>query len=461
MPDYNPAIATSMPPQQLNLAPTLEAASNLQLNQQRAGLLQLQQLQASREYNALQAASQAYRAGEAPDKAYLAAGGGDPQRASQFQNLQATGRAISETPGNIMPEQASQLASMREHNATTANLAETNKQLQLKTLQEKAATSSQISKSLYANPTQENYDAALADAQAGHISPPRLAQLNAAKGNPTAMKQWASDLIAQTQSMDLHNVPSGEGVTSPLTNMSQNNPAPAPGMAQGSGIPTAPLSPRALAAERAAGNKDAEYSDKLAEDAKTARSVNYTLDNISRDAENLPVGRGMAGVAEGRAWLQSVYDNVPAAKNFMSDPGKDATAAYDSLLKNSGQLTRQALMQTHERAAVAYNMIQKQLPSVDTSRGGLQHVVAEWQGMNDDSQAKQQVMSNRPVAGRSDKFEAEWNQNVNPVAFMLARLNPDDRTKVIKGLSSSPQGKQVLSDIKNTYAYIHAQQGAQ
>jgi len=440
MPDYNPAIATSMPPQQLNLAPTLEAASNLQINQQRAGLLQVQQMAATREYNALQAADQAGRAGEDMGKAYLQNGGGDPSRAQQFQTFQASGRAISETPGNVTPEAYGQLMSARRTNQETANLAETNKQLQLGTLQKKAEASSQISKSLYANPTQENYDAALSDAQAGHISPQRIAQLKAAKGNPTAMRQWASDLIAQTQSMDLHNVPSGEGVTSPLTNMSQNNPAPAPGTAQGGGIPNAPMQPRALAAERAVVDQDAKYTAEANTAASTARSVNYTLDNISRDAENLPVGRGMAGVAEGRAWLQSVYDNVPAAKNFMSDPGKDATAAYDSLLKNSGQLTRQALMQTHERAAVAYNMIQKQLPSVDTSRGGLQHVVAEWQGMNDDSQLKQQVMSNRPVAGRSDKFEAEWNQNVNPVAFMLARLNPDDRTKVIKGLSSSTSG---------------------
>lgn len=214
------------------------------------------------------------------------------------------------------------------------------------------------------------------------------------------------------------------------------------------------MTPREVSADQGAGAQDAKYSETIANAAQSARGVNATLGNMVRDAEKLPVGRGMTAVNEGRAWLQSMYENIPGLKSWLPDPAKDATAAYDSLVKNSGQLTRQALLQTHERAAIAYDMIQRQLPNVETSRGGLGHIAAEWMGLNDDAIAKQAVMSNRPVAGRSDAFEAEWNKNVNPVAFMVARMSPQDRTTVIKGLNQTEGGRQILADIKKTDTFL-------
>ena len=61
------------------------------------------------------------------------------------------------------------------------------------------------------------------------------------------------------------------------------------------------------------------------------------------------------------------------------------------------------------------------------------------------------------LQGRSDQFESEWNKNVNPVAFMLNRMNKEDRSRVIQGLAGSDQGRQTLTDIKRTYDYLHAQ----
>jgi hypothetical protein len=167
------------------------------------------------------------------------------------------------------------------------------------------------------------------------------------------------------------------------------------------------MTPREQKAEQDAAGADSKYTAQTTTDASAARDVNYTLGNIYDASKKFPTGRGMASTMEGRAWLQSLYDNFPGAKNVMRDPGKDAVAAYDDMLKNSGQLTRQALMQTHERAAIAYKMIESRLPGPNTSQGGLDRVVPEWQGLNDSKIAKQQIMAQSPVAGRSDKFEAE------------------------------------------------------
>jgi hypothetical protein len=66
--------------------------------------------------------------------------------------------------------------------------------------------------------------------------------------------------------------------------------------------------------------------------------------------------------------------------------------------------------------------------------------VPEWQGLNDSKIAKQQVMAQSPVAGRSDKFEAEWNKNVDPTYFIMNRLSGDKRDQIVSDLQKTEEG---------------------
>lgn len=496
MPDINNSLALQVNPNPINLNQTLGTISSLQQAQALIGLRDIQTQQAQRQYNALQAAAEAYRGKSDPVGAYLSAGG-DPTGASTLQNVYAGQRAMAVTPGGLLPDAYSHLTSAGK------NIAETQK-VGVDTASAGSDFGAKIAQGVLADPSN---DAVWRNAVEQHYK---------TFGGPELEKQQLLGLKDPAKRLDIakayaaQGVPSGtfgaphgigptESVTTPGASYAVPQGAPVSTNRPGGALPSSPrmmgddeavrqglysptpeqikrgvtgpaapnrqvanrfgemqpaYSLRGAHAEEAAGNNDAKYSQTVVGNATNARNANYTLDAIGRDAALLPVGRGMTQVAEGRAWLQSVYDNVPGAKEIMKDPGQDATAAYDSLVKNSGQLTRQALVQTGERAAMAYDMIQKQLPNIETSRGGMQRVVAEWQGLNDDALTKQQVMAKTPMAGRSDAFEAEWNKNVNPVAFMLQRMSPDDRKHVMEGLKKTPGGQQVLQDVQTTLNYL-------
>ena len=399
MPDYNAAVAAGIQPpapvQQQNFGQTLSTVADFQRAQAATQLSQLQALQAQRKYNGLLAASQALAHGGDP-LAHGAAAGADPADINQLLAAGSSQKFMS-AHGGLAPAGAEANANIALRGAET-----TNARAQLPGIQAKSAQSDMefrggVAKSLAADPSDANWKATVPQL-VGHVSPDGMSQILDAYKNPDKRAQVAKNMIAATlPSADAVKLEPGTNTT-PLGRLSAPVQATAPGP-QGqtpvpgqtpplpggqspSGLgPTTPMGPRAVKGQEDIGAQDAAYTKATNESAQAARSVNYTLGNMMRDAANLPVGRGMATVAEGKAWLQSAYDNnIMGAKTWMPDPGKDATAAYDSMLKNSGQLTRQALMQTHERAAIAYDMIQKQLPSVSTSRGGLQNVAAELAG---------------------------------------------------------------------------------
>lgn len=451
MPDYNSAVALGIKPPENDLSKTFNTIANIQQSQAHTGLYNLQALQEARRFNALNEAAAAYRAGQDPVASYLSAGG-DPAGANVLQNVFAGQRAMAQTPGGLMPGAYEQIQGAREKAAQTAKIG-------VETQDTRYNMASRLAGGVLPDPTNDQAWSEFVHAHSAAVGGSRLQEQQALKiTDPNQRLQIAQSHSGQGVSPNEINRPveydPGKSITTPGRLMT------AGGAVGGGGAP-APIvqgmMPRERAGEAAMGGQDAKYTEAVTTKSQTARSVNTTLGNMARDAEDLPVGRGMTSVAEGRAWLQSVYDNnVLGAKSWMPAPDKNATAAYDSLVKNSGQLTRQALMQTHERAAMAYTMIQKQLPNIETSRGGMNRLVAEWGGLNDDDIYKQQVMANRPVAGRSDRFEAEWNKNVNPVTFMLNRLNKEDRATVIAGLKKSEQGQKVLEDVNSTIQFLHA-----
>lgn len=474
MAEINNALALQVQPNQMDFGKTFTTLAQLQMAQAHANLYGLQAQQQQRQ---LQGYAVLQQTGD-PEAAVRA--GLDPNVGNTYQNMHFNALAAAQTPGGIQPSAYEALTGAGKNLAATKN--------------EKAGLGAKIAGSVIAAPdndtvwreaVNQHYDTfggpTLERQKLLAIKDPnqrlQIAKAYSAGGtSPDEMNKpmtYQPGVTLTTPARELQGTAAGGGTASTdnrgIPNLTSGNVTVGPPVNAPVQQPTQPIAPqplrqgmgpRELKAEEGQGGEDVKYGAAVTTAAQAARGVNATLGNMVRDAANLPVGRGMTSVNEGRAWLQSMYDNnVLGAKSWMPNPGTDATAAYDSMVKNSGQLTRQALMQTHERAAIAYDMIQRQLPSVETSRGGLGHVAAEWMGLNDDAIAKQSVMSSKPVAGRSDKFEAEWNKNVNPVAFMVARMSPQDRATVIQGLNKTEGGRQILADIKKTDAYL-AQQGS-
>ena len=115
---YNPAIAATVNSAGPNLPQALGSIAQFNSANAMAGLRDVQALQAQRQYNALQAAADAYRNQRDPVGAYLAQGG-DPAGAGQLQNVFAGQRAMSQTPGGILPNQALDLGKLNKTNAET------------------------------------------------------------------------------------------------------------------------------------------------------------------------------------------------------------------------------------------------------------------------------------------------------------------------------------------------------
>lgn len=455
MPDYNPAVALGIKPPENDLSRTFNTIANIQQSQAHTGLYNLQALQEARRFNALNEAADAYRNNQDPVARYLSAGG-DPAGANMLQNIFAGQREMAQTPGGIRPSAYRELTGAAKSRAEIGEIGARTQDIRYN-------QASRLAGGVLPNPSDDQAWSEFVHAHSAAVGGTRLQEQQALMiKDPARRAQIAQAHSMQGVSPNEVNMPREFDPSKTVTTLGRTiaggGGATSPGGAvSGAGAPIVQgMMPRERAGEAAMGGQDAKYTEAVTTKSQTARGVNTTLGNMARDAEDLPVGRGMTGVAEGRAWLQSVYDNnVLGSKSWMPAPDKNATAAYDSLVKNSGQLTRQALMQTHERAAMAYTMIQKQLPNIETSRGGMGRLVAEWGGLNDDDIYKQQVMAQRPVAGRSDRFEAEWNKNVNPVTFMLNRLSKEDRAAVIAGLKKTDQGQQVLADVTSTIKYLH------
>jgi hypothetical protein len=253
--------------------------------------------------------------------------------------------------------------------------------------------------------------------------------------------------IGQTLAAPTPAAPAGAPplATQPVSTLPQNTPA---------------MSPREKTGQAAMGTADEKFSTEVGGQASAARTENATLDTMRRDAQVLEkagiMGPGMEKTREGTALLQSFYDNnVMGAKSWMSNPAVNAAAAYQDMEKNAGALTRQTAMAMHDRAAYAMPMIAKTLPGAGLTGGGFDLVTSEMQGMNDAKLAKEQVMANRPVAGRSDQFSAEWNKNVDPSYFIIKRLNPENRQRVFADLSKTPEGLKAIKSWQDTDKYLN------
>lgn len=239
MAEYNPAIATGVNSAGPNLSQTVGTITQLQQAQALTGLRDVQTLQQQRQYNALQAAANAYKNSQDPVGAYLAQGG-DPAGAGQLQSVFAGQRAMTQTPGGILPNQALDLSRLNKTNAETQGV--------------NLGIASKIAGGVMADPTSDTAWQSAVNAHYQTFGGPALErQRLLAIKDPQQRLQIARAYSGQGVDPNEANKPfsyePGNSVTTPGRIMSAGVPLPQPTPQQGQpaqatpGAPGAPATP--------------------------------------------------------------------------------------------------------------------------------------------------------------------------------------------------------------------------
>jgi hypothetical protein len=144
---------------------------------------------------------------------------------------------------------------------------------------------------------------------------------------------------------------------------------------------------------------------------------------------------------------------------YISPSWNEPVASYENFIKNAGNLTRQAVRETSSRAAVQeFSLIQNTLPAPETSPLGFRRINNELIGLNDYKVAKAQAQGlwesepahNGSVAG----FETAFQKLAAPMAFVVARMHPEDQKELFAKLQTSDQGRRELARLGEQLKFI-------
>lgn len=228
----------------------------------------------------------------------------------------------------------------------------------------------------------------------------------------------------------------------------------------GDGVPgISGIGPKAQAEQTVAGDVLGKEYAGYKEQAISAATTKYLLKNLQDDTARLATGKGATAASVAKQWIQAAGDLPgvgPAIKKIAGDHS-DAVAAFEAVQKNAGQLTRATLKDVDGKAASEYSMIQKQLPNVEMSKGGLALVTAQMAAPEDYKQARLQAADAWRKTHRDsiDGFAAEWTKNIGPGAFLFARLPQQEQTGMVQRLNKTPEGQRTLQSLKVQMKWAH------
>lgn len=91
-------------------------------------------------------------------------------------------------------------------------------------------------------------------------------------------------------------------------------------------------------------------------------------------------------------------------------------------------------------------MIRQAQPNSEMTPQGTRQLFDELQGIGDWTQAKSLAAARLRTTdpGAANAFEAEWNNNISPQAFMLHRMSTPDFRALATRLSQSAEGREAL-----------------
>jgi hypothetical protein len=198
---------------------------------------------------------------------------------------------------------------------------------------------------------------------------------------------------------------------------------------------------------------DAEQKHRQAviDQANTAQVSQVGLQNMQNDVAG--------GFKQGP--FASHYQTVGTYMRLIDPSWNGQVANYEDFVKNAGALTRTAVHDTSPRAAAQeYTMINATLPNPELSPNGLQMVTSELMGLNDYKIVKAQAQAaweqKNGGIGNVSGFETDFQKNLSPYAFVLARMDPTDLRQMALHLQATPQGQRQLSTMRRQLQYIKA-----
>ena len=214
-----------------------------------------------------------------------------------------------------------------------------------------------------------------------------------------------------------------------------------------------------IAEQEGQGKYLGELPGKLAAAADSAKLQSNLVDQMMNAGEQFRMGWGADAQQNFRKKLLA----VAGALNV--DPGnvKEQTAGFEDFNKLAGQLTRQSIKDTGSNRAGIQEMqlVSGTLPSPEMTSEGFKTVAGQLKGLADFTLAKQQAGDAWLNAkGTMNGFEADWNKNATPAAFVLARLQSDQPElfqTALAQLSATPAGRNVLAHVKASRAWGKAQ----
>ena len=470
MAEINNSLAASVNTSPVDLSKTLGTISQIELAQAHAGLFGLQAQQEARKLAGFD-----YLKSNPTDYQGAIQRGLDPSVGSTLQTMSEKDRAYGLTPGGVSPESYNSLTSAQEHRAKTV---QTGVETDTKAMENK----SRIAQGYLANPTDSSWnsaiDSAISNGYVDRLNGERIKAVKDPAQRAQAAQAWIGSGVAPNDYTKPHNVSQTDAITTPGALMRppvastnrvvgdkeavQNGlyeptaqeqaqgwvrPQPSSRVAQTFGQAAPAMTPGQLKENEAYGGELAKTLPALSDKADNSRQANFTLDQMKAESQSWDMGKGAPTLMSAAKYLKSAAASVNIKDTFLDKPIAD----YESFEKNAGVLTRQAVKEVSTRAAVQeFQMIQNQLPSSGMTRGGFNQIVDQFQAVNDFNIAKHQSgQAYYDVNHTMDGFDAQWNKNVSPSAFLVARLAPEKMGELFTKLGKTPEGRTTLQSLRS------------
>jgi hypothetical protein len=221
----------------------------------------------------------------------------------------------------------------------------------------------------------------------------------------------------------------------------------APGMV-GSSLGVAKLGPYEIAAGKTRAEKEQADRQQVITEANAALQSRATLLNMQNETPEFYKGAG-ADKLQGLARYLRIID----------PSWNGQVAGFEDFQKNAGALTRQAVKDVSSRAAVQeFNLIGASLPNPEMSPIGLRRVQNEMIGLTDyrlaKAQAQQQWEQAHGGPGNVTGFETYFQRAASPYAFIVAKMDPNDRREMFAKLQGSADGQRELSRLGRQLTYL-------
>lgn len=224
--------------------------------------------------------------------------------------------------------------------------------------------------------------------------------------------------------------------------------APAAGSGPGATLIASGQNPGVVAGQKAQAEQFVKYQGDLADSAAKATASNTDWDQMRNESQTWQQGKFADKIGDAKAYLSSMATQLGIAPGQYADQVGD----WQAFTKNAGALLRDAAHQVSPRVGVQeMQLVAKSLPSAEMSGQAFGQIADQMQGINDFTLAKNAAAAN--YQGTQPQFEADFNKNVTPLAFVVNRMSPADSLTFSNNLKKTEAGRQEIARIISSMQY--------